>query len=239
MKLCLKLQAQTLKKEIRSKMPKQSLKPIDGYINEIRELLPYSEKKMKTVLEELRRDVQDAMGSDKRPPSVVFGSPIEVAKNVSIAQDWGTKVSSWGIRAIASIIDYVIMIGLYVLFAFIRVMMSDAEPDWMKWHSIEIPLSFLLISAPIILFMLTYFIVLEKTYSTTIGKRIVGLTVVDESGIKITWTQSIIRNFSKVPFLSSFLLFDVLFGIISEKTRGRNQRVLDFVAGTNVIQQKQ
>ena len=65
-----------------------------------------------------------------------------------------------------------------------------------------------------------------------------GLTVVDESGVRINWTQSVIRNITKVPFLGSFLPFDILFGIISEKTRGRNQRVLDFVAGTNVIQEK-
>jgi hypothetical protein len=67
------------------------LDPIDGYVKEISVLLPYSETRKKPVLEELRRDVQDAMGSQKKPPSVVFGSPVEVAKNLSVAQDWGTK----------------------------------------------------------------------------------------------------------------------------------------------------
>ena len=216
----------------------QVLDPISSYLREVSELLPYPEGKKAPVLEELRNDVQDAMGSDKRTPSVVFGSPIEVAKNLSVATDWGTKLAGWGARLVASTIDFGIMFVMFIIFTIIRVSVSDTGLDWMKWHSIDIPLSFLLISVPIILFILTYFIVLEKAYSTTIGKRIMGLSVVDESGVRITWTQSIIRNVTKVPFLGSFLPFDILFGIVSEKTRGRNQRVLDFVAGTNVIQEK-
>jgi uncharacterized RDD family membrane protein YckC len=98
------------------------------------------------------------------------------------------------------------------------------------------PFEFMFVGIPIIGFILGYFIFFERTYSTTPGKRLLGLTVVDESGIKITWTQSFIRNFTKVPFLTSFLPFDFLFGVLSEKTKGRKQRVLDFVAGTKVVQ---
>ena len=48
----------------------QVLNPIDGYIREVSALLPYPEALKTPVLEELKKDVQDAMGTEKRPPSV-------------------------------------------------------------------------------------------------------------------------------------------------------------------------
>ncbi len=214
----------------------QILDPIDGYIKEINALLPYSDDKKAPVLEELRRDVQDAMGDEKRPPSVVFGSPLEVAKNLSVAQDWGTKPAGWGIRTIAFFIDFTVLIAVFVVFGFIRLIFLDFQVEDIKFYEMHFPFEFLFISIPIIGFILGYFIFFEKTYSSTLGKKLLGLSVVDESGIKITWIQSFIRNFTKVPFLGSFLPFDFLLGVLSEKTKGRKLRVLDFVAGTKVIQ---
>jgi uncharacterized RDD family membrane protein YckC len=94
-----------------------------------------------------------------------------------------------------------------------------------------------LIGIPSLLFILSYFIIFETYYSTTLGKKILGLIVTDESGIRITLSQSFIRNFTKVPFTGQFLLFDVLIGVFSEKTRKNKQRVLDLVAGTKVVRQ--
>ncbi|MFW9777748.1 MAG: RDD family protein [Candidatus Heimdallarchaeota archaeon] len=216
----------------------KALDPIDGYLREVSALLPYPEERKAPILGELKKDVEDAMGAEKRPPSVVFGSPVEVAKNLSIANDWGTKPAGWGTRLIASFIDYVATLGVFILFAIIQLILSDFQIDEIRWNSMHIPFGLLFIGIPIMGLLLSYFIILEKTYSTTLGKRILGLIVVDESGINITWTQSLIRNFTKVPFLTSFLPFDIIFGIVSEKTRGRKQRVLDFVAGTKVMQQK-
>lgn len=214
----------------------QILDPINGYVNEISRLLPYPEKRKAPVLKDLRRDVQDAMGSEKRPPSVVFGSPIDVAKNLSVAQDWGTKSAGWGIRAFALVLDFIVLMVIFVFFGFIRLLLSDFRVEDIRFYEMHFPFEFMFISIPIIGFILGYFIFFEKTYSTTLGKRILGLYVVDESGIKITWNQSFIRNFTKVPFLTSFLPFDFLLGVLSEKTKGRKLRVLDFVAGTKVVQ---
>jgi uncharacterized RDD family membrane protein YckC len=209
--------------------------PIDGYIKEISDLLPYPNSQKTPVLEELRKDVLDAMKSEKRPPSVVFGAPKEVAKNISFARDWGYKNASWQLRFLAFIIDIFITMGVVAIFALIRLLTSDTDTYWYFWHK-DFSFGFLFIVIPVVAFLFSYFVIMEKSYSTTLGKRLLGLTVVDESGIRITWTQSVIRNFTKVPILTSFLPFDFLLGILSEKTQGRKQRVLDFVAGTNVIQ---
>ncbi|MFX1514865.1 MAG: RDD family protein [Promethearchaeota archaeon] len=216
----------------------QVLDPIDGYIREINSLLPYPEALKTPVLAELKRDVQDAMGTEKRPPSVVFGSPVEVAKNLSIAQNWGIKSASWISRFIAYIIDMASLVAVYAIFVIFQHILIGFHLEDIEWYEMKIPFGLLFAGIPMVIFILGYFIIAEKTFSTTLGKKLLGLIVVDESGINISWAQSLIRNTPKVPFLSSFLPLDFLFGVLSEKTRGRKQRVLDFVAGTKVIHQK-
>ncbi|MFX0125378.1 MAG: RDD family protein [Candidatus Hodarchaeota archaeon] len=216
----------------------QMFDPIDGYIREVSALLPYPEALKTPVLEELKRDVQDAMGTERRPPSVVFGSPTDVAKNLSIAQNWGARSASWGARFIAFVIDIVSLLVVFTIFFIFQLILVDFQIDEIRWYAMRIPFGFLFAGIPMVIFILGYFIIAERTFSTTLGKKLFGLIVVDESGINISWTQSLIRNTTKVPFLTSFLPFDFLFGILSEKTRGRRQRVLDFVAGTKVVHQK-
>lgn len=221
------------------KMVDKSSDPIDGYINKVSALLPYSSEAKDPVLHELREDVRDAIGDDKRPPSVVFGSPLVVARNISVAKDWGTKKASWFLRLLASIMDFLLLIGVFLIFAILGAIFTDFSFD--RIHQIKdfmIPFIWLFMGLPVILFVLSYYTIAEKTFSTTFGKWIFGLMVVDESGIALTWNQAIIRNFTKVPFITAFLPFDVILGIYSEKLRGRDQRVLDFVAGTYVVQKK-
>ncbi len=217
---------------------RQGLHPIDGYIEEISALLPYPQKRKVPVLAELKKDVQDAMGPEKRPPSVVFGSPVDVARNLSIAQDWGTKPAGWGIRTFAYIIDFIVLVVVVLLFNLMWLILLNPEFDEIALHNTRYLFGFIFLGIPLIGLILCYFMFFEAIYSTTLGKRLLGLFVVDESGIKINWMQTFIRNVTKVPFLTSFLLFDILLGIISEKTKGRKQRVLDFVAGTKVVQTK-
>ncbi|MFW9904794.1 MAG: RDD family protein [Candidatus Thorarchaeota archaeon] len=213
----------------------QALDPIAGYIREVSILLPYPEVLKTPVLKELKKDVQDAMGTEKRPPSVVFGSPIDVAKNLSVAQNWGTKSASWSSRFIAYVVDMASLVAVFALFVIFQSILIGFNLEDIEWYEMRIPFGFLFAGIPMVIFILSYFIIAEKTFSTTFGKKLLGLIVVDESGIKISWAQSLIRNTTKVPFLTSFLPFDFLFGILSEKTRGRKQRVLDFVAGTKVV----
>jgi len=65
------------------------------------------------------------------------------------------------------------------------------------------------------------------------------LIVVDESGIRITWQQAIIRNLTKTFISTEFLILDVILGIGLEKQdpqKAKKQRSLDVLAETMVIQ---
>ncbi len=84
--------------------------------------------------------------------------------------------------------------------------------------------------------MFLYFMVLEKIWSTTIGKWVFRLRTVDISGIKPSWKQVLIRNFTK--FQGEFLPFDIIIGMMMEKekgTPGKYQRATDILADTMVV----
>ncbi len=95
----------------------------------------------------------------------------------------------------------------------------------------------LVIITPATVVFCAYNIILEHFFSATIGKWLLKLRVVDQSGIRMVARQSIIRNLSKIV-LGEFLILDVVLGMILEKQtpdRTQNQRGLDILAETIVI----
>ncbi|MHA2365338.1 MAG: RDD family protein [Candidatus Hodarchaeales archaeon] len=227
---------------------------IDSYIDEVSRLLPYPYNKKKTALDELRIDVQSAMkDSNSKSPSEIFGTPLEVAKNVSQSQDWHNERAGWIVRFFAWILDLVIQISIlaiYVVVGFLLIILlimpyDEITQEFNKWedptfnwfnlsfNGILLIIFISIISITTIIGFILYNIVLEHYYGATMGKKIFKLLVVDQSGIKITWKQAIIRNLSKILVVEELLPFDVLIGIIREKND--NQRALDVLAETFVI----
>jgi uncharacterized RDD family membrane protein YckC len=234
------------------------------FIEKIDSLLPYPTFKKEEVLEELRLDLEATMkDSDEKIPSVVFGTPRDVAKNLSLSQDWETERAGWGRRIAAFGIDATIQFTIIVIyflagffFLLSRFMSSEEINQLLKEAFIEGGASFnpgftvfefiiffgflLFLTASSGLFLVCYSVVLERYFSTTIGKKIFGLLVVDESGIRISWQQAIIRNLTKIFVGTEFLLFDALIGLILEKQdpeKARKQRGLDILAETIVVKQ--
>ncbi|MFX0051697.1 MAG: RDD family protein [Candidatus Hermodarchaeota archaeon] len=229
---------------------------IDVYINEVSHFLPYPKSKKTEALEELRIDVQAAMKDSKgESPSTVFGNPRDVAKNVSQSHEWYNKRTSWVTRFFAWIIDLIIEIGLIIIIlgvGFLIIIVSVIPFDeLMRIFSGEeyydltfsaqnvlllIFISILTIFTVIIL--IGYNAIFEYYFGATVGKKLLNLGVVDLSGIRITWKQAIIRNFSKVIISEEFLPIDVILGMILERfdpDKARNQRGLDILAETIVI----
>lgn len=235
---------------------------LDQYIDEVRGFLPYPRIKTKDALDELRIDVQAALDdSSIKNPSSVFGSPRDVAKNISRSREWGIKRAGWIKRLIAFLIDAMIQMGSAMLFFIlgffflfslfmspeeISLLFADLIAEEESFLNLGLNIfesllfftffTFLAITSIVILFC--YNILLERSFSTTIGKKIFGLIVVDESGIRITWKQAIIRNLTKTFISIEFLILDVILGIglerqDSEKTK--KQRSLDVLAETIVV----
>jgi len=230
---------------------------IDEYIVEISRLLPYPESLKEEVVNDLKTDVQSAMDdSADKSPVTVFGTPLEVAKNVIQGQEWHNNRARWTIRFFAWSIDlflklslgFIILgIGLFIMILLIP--FDELIQEFSKWEAesfiaimssskgqLVTILSFLVILPATIVFLL-YNIVLEHYFSATIGKKVFNLIVVDQSGVKMNGRQAIIRNLSKIV-LGEFLILDTVLGMILERQtpeRTHYQRGLDILAETIVI----
>ena len=69
---------------------------------------------------------------------------------------------------------------------------------------------------------------LECWFGATPGKRLLGLLVVGESGARISFGQSVLRQF---PFFIEIWAIDVLFALFTEQ----KQRAFELVSKTRVV----
>ncbi|MFC1931106.1 RDD family protein [Chloroflexota bacterium] len=95
------------------------------------------------------------------------------------------------------------------------------------------------ISDPICLVFLfiifAYLILMEAYAGWTVGKRVLGMKVVDESGGKIGLSRSIIRNLLR--FVDGLPAFNIL-GIVLIASSSRDQRFGDRIAKTYVVRSR-
>lgn len=230
---------------------------INRYIVEISRLLPYPKSLKEEALDDLKVDVQSALDdSVDKSPATVFGTPLDVAKNVIQGQEWHNNRAGWTIRFSAWVIDLFlklalgfIILGIGFLIMMVFIPFDELMQEFSKWETSSFEaiiatskgqmvtiLSFFTIILAASVFML-YNIVLEHYFSTTIGKKLFHLVVVDHSGLKMKGRQAIIRNLSKIV-LGEFLILDTVLGMILERQtpeRTHYQRGLDILAETIVI----
>jgi len=80
------------------------------------------------------------------------------------------------------------------------------------------------------LFYILYFPIAETMYGATIGKRLLGLKVVTESGGKLSFEKAFIRNISKIHQV--LLLLDLIGGLVT--STDLHQKYTDRIANTTV-----
>ena len=145
-------------------------------------------------------------------------------------QSMQLDLGHWLLRLIAYIIDWVIVgiiVGILWLIFFLPFLFVGAVAGFFTAWGWWIVYPFI-----VGLLMVLYVLYAEVNWGGTLGKRILGLRVQTVSGGKITYSQSFIRNLSKIhPLL---LLLDWLIGIATPGDR--RQKYSDRMAGTVVVQ---
>lgn len=139
----------------------------------------------------------------------------------------------WVLRIIALIIDAVVL-GVIALILFLvllipLVFVGALGAFFAFWGWV------LVYPFVVGLIMVLYFLVLDVAWQGTLGKRVLGLRVQTVNGSRISYSQSFIRNVSKIFWL--FLLLDWLIGIATPGDR--RQKYSDRVAGVTVVQVSQ
>jgi uncharacterized RDD family membrane protein YckC len=152
-------------------------------------------------------------------------------------------LASWGERLAAWLIDLVLVgsASLMIWLAF-RYLLPGA---WWYWprrppqprYSIIFILTPFWLTRPLLIgemlaaSLLFYWAVTEGVWGQSLGKRLLGLRVVDLEGNKAGLLKSLIESFGKV-----FLLpLDVAVSLVIPECRERRQRLLNYLSGTIVI----
>lgn len=78
---------------------------------------------------------------------------------------------------------------------------------------------------------LAYYVVLEKSWGATLGKKAMGLKVVKEDGSALDWQASIVRNLLRI--IDGFFFYVV--GAIVVWVSKKRQRLGDMAAHTLVV----
>jgi uncharacterized RDD family membrane protein YckC len=130
----------------------------------------------------------------------------------------------WVLRVIALIIDAVIL-GIIAAILFFLLFIPLAIFGAWGWYA--------LFPLVVGVLMVLYFLVLDVQWGGTVGKRLLGLRVQTVKGGRITFTQSLIRNISKIYWL--LILLDWIIALVTPGA-DRRQKYSDRIAGTTVVQ---
>ncbi len=155
-----------------------------------------------------------------------LGDPVSLAESYLGAVP--LRAASFGRRAAAKLLDFAFgvsvmspAVGLTMWFA----LSGSADADTIvPYLAGVIGVSLLLSSTGLIV----YTFIVEYRVGQTVGKRLVGLSVVQESGTRISLGQSFVRQ---LPMFLQMYWIDVLFALFTEKS----QRAFELVSKTRVV----
>lgn len=132
-------------------------------------------------------------------------------------------------RLVAAMIDIPSVIATGVLFFYFAwKLIGFGSQSFIGAILVGNPLAIVLCFATLILMSPMYYIVSETWTSQTVGKALMGLRTVSESGVKITVGQAIVRQ---IPLVFGFYFFDGLFALFTR----RKQRLFELISKTRVV----
>lgn len=148
-----------------------------------------------------------------------------------------TSNASLASRASAFLVDVFLLIifslPINSLFLYMLVYWVEGLTDELTLPVLLFMSLFILgIIVSMITLIFLYFVLLEKRYGQTLGKKIVGLRVVSSDGSPLTWKQVLVRNITKMD--NNLLILDTLLGwFVIDSTKGG--RAFDYLVGTKVV----
>ena len=149
---------------------------------------------------------------------------IETAQNVSIQQN----VASVGTRIGSYLIDFLIIIGYYIIAIWIFIAITGATGDMMDMWVI-----YMLLGIPVFFYSLLFEVLMN---GQTPGKYVNKIRVVKIDGSKPTFSSYVLRWMLRIIDIS---LASGSVALVTILLNGKGQRLGDIAAGTTVITEKQ
>jgi len=196
----------------------------DAYIHQVLDQLPRSLPTRDQIAMELRGHIAERMADGRSLDEVLkqLGDPGKLADSYVSAE--GLVRAPFGARLGAKVID----LAPAVVIMFVPVY------TLCRWLVPQAPLPSMIV--PIVfgtfafgcLLMTVYTMTVEYAFSQTIGKRVMGLTVVRESGRRIGLGQAIVRQ---LPFVLGVFWIDAFFALFTDK----RQRAFELLSKTRTV----
>lgn len=185
-----------------------------------------------SIVKARNRGAEKVDGSDARSALADSEDPDEIASMYMVSYTEALKRAGIVPRSIAFIIDYAAAsFGAFILttpFMFLGMFLQGPPgqppvvPFMMQYMNMILTLNLAIV--------FIYFVVSESFFGFTPGKWLLGLKVVKADGRKVGYTETIVRNISKVLILA--IMADALMIPVSREAK---QRLFDRIAGTIVI----
>jgi uncharacterized RDD family membrane protein YckC len=196
---------------------------VNDYVHAVLAHIPRTWPDRQRIQEDLRIHIAERVeaGNSVAAAIIAMGDPREVAR--SYLSERPLRYASIGRRVAAMATDYIVLVLILLCFASVGLYIGS---DSLAGLGLII-FSVIAISIGSML----YFPIAEAVFGQTLGKRLLGLTVVTESGLAIGAREAIIR---RIPYIfNAVILLDAIFVFFGEK----HQRAFDRVAGTVVVQE--
>ncbi len=195
---------------------------MDDYIKQVVDRMPSGIPLREQIALELRAMIGERLGRGQSMDEVLrqLGDPASFADSYLSAEPL-VAAAFWP-RIVAKIVDVVIVASVLALAALVvRFRRSGLQGD-MGVGVPELILIFLLVISPL------YTVLSEDFAGKTIGKWLMGLRVVQESGARIGLGQAFVRQLALV---FQVFVFDCLFALFTEK----RQRACEVLSKTRVV----
>lgn len=189
----------------------------EDYINRVIDRLPHAASLRSQIAMELRGHIAERLERGQSIEDVVrqLGDPEALAESYLAAVPL-TPASFWR-RGAAKSIDLLMFVAIW------------APLLWLAWHlegaifAIALPAVALLLP-----FFPLYFVAAEYRFDKSVGKHLLGMRVVRESGARIGLGQSFVRQLPQ--FLQVFWI-DVMFALFTDQ----RQRAFELLSHTRVV----
>lgn len=125
-------------------------------------------------------------------------------------------------RTIAYLADFFVVSAFMWIISFILSIIANPYSIYQIYH-------YFVYVIPIL--SLVYFVFLEKTKGSTVGKALMYIEVKSRNGYEITYQQAIVRNLSKIYW------FPILFDWAIGKILKNDDRILDTLSNTVIVEE--
>jgi uncharacterized RDD family membrane protein YckC len=201
---------------------------MDDYIKQVLEQMPAGTPLRSQIALELKGMIGERLARGQSMDEVLrqLGDPASFAESYLSAEP--LEAAPHDTRIVAKLIDWVaLVLAMAVILAVSMMVADEGRRVWYRYFYMYFP--FAVLGGSLLLSIYTF--VAEYWSSATVGKRLMGLRVVRESGARIGLGQAFVRQLAAVLQVS---FFDALFVLFTDK----RQRACELLSKTRVVRAK-